>query len=75
MTEWLKSHLDSLTAPISAPLLKCVPSPLKNSPYMFKAYGAGRIKGTAYGANIIGADLRHFYGIKRRIILMVARGK
>jgi len=29
----------------------------------------------AYGANIIGADLRHFYGIKRRFILMVALGK
>ena len=29
----------------------------------------------ANGANIIGADLRHFYGIKQRIILMVALGK
>ena len=29
----------------------------------------------AYGANIIGTNLRHFYGIKRRIILMVALGK
>jgi len=28
-----------------------------------------------YGANIIGAIVRHFYGIKRRIILMVALGK
>jgi len=28
----------------------------------------------AYGAIIIGADLRHFYGIKRRIILLVASG-
>jgi len=30
---------------------------------------------SAYGAIIIGADLRHFYGIKRRIVLMVALGK
>jgi len=30
------------------------------------------IKGTPYGANIIGANLRRFYGIKRCITLMVA---